>query len=249
MSDTFFLCVQHSSNKLNLTNVMPFRMNPAARLRPYSLLADERYLGLRGLRGGTSESDQDSVQDLLNNFADQLAPSLSDREVRRVARAAALDELRQKEAKSVAVQEQDSPRGDIDALAGWNPASLREFRSGIMHEEADGKRLRPLPDKGVLFLESSDADGMMHLIWKPRESPPAASASAGASSPARELDLLLLPGTCRFDRVTEFNGHPITGVFAIEHTARDTDDEWGGLDSLSSSERRGLVPPLGDLKG
>jgi hypothetical protein len=56
---------------------------------------------------------------------------------------------------------EDAPGTDTDVLEGWNPTALRQFRAGVMQVEAEGKRLTPLPDKGVLFLETSEADGLM----------------------------------------------------------------------------------------
>ena len=150
-------------------------------------------------------------------LASGIAESLSEREVRRVSVAAAIGGLRQKESEQARALELTAPGGDTDVLSGWDPSTLRQFRAGRMVVEADGQRLRALPDKGVLYLETSDSDGFIHLMWTPRETATPTGASAG--SRASPLDLLLMAGDTVFSRVLDFNGHAVTSarVYALTY--------------------------------
>ena len=152
-------------------------------------------------------------------LASGIAESLSEREVRRVSVAAAIDGLRQKEGEQARAMELTAPGGDTDVLSGWDPSTLRQFRAGRMVVEADGQRLRALPDKGVLYLETSDSDGFIHLMWTPRETATPTGAGAGAGSRASPLDLLLMAGDTVFSRVLDFNGHAVTSarVYALTY--------------------------------
>lgn len=100
-----------------------------------------------------------------------------------------MSDIQAEEAAAAAALRLEAPGGDMGVLTGWNPTVLREFRAGVLQVEGGGKRLCPLADKGVLFLEASESDGFMHLIWKRRE-----DASSSSSTSAQDLDLLLLPG-------------------------------------------------------
>jgi hypothetical protein len=51
-----------------------------------------------------------------------------------------------------------------------------------------------------------------HLMWNPRDSAPTPATNSAAPASAPQLDLLLLPGDAAIERVTEFNGHQVTGA-------------------------------------
>jgi hypothetical protein len=182
---------------------------------------------------------------------EQLAPQLSDREVRRVSRAAGVAELKAKEKASAVESGLDPAGADVELLAGWDPSRLRQFRAGVMRVEAEGKRLRPLPDKGVLLLEKSESDGFTHLLWTPREDAVHTSGSGSASS-QKAVDLLLLPGDTTISRVTEFSGHPVTGarIYSITYDDGDAYYFWMQEPSIEADDvlfnriNHVLHPPL-----
>ena len=208
--------------------------------------------GLQRLRGGASQEGEEDSEDALGGILGKAAPRLSDREVRRVARAAAIDALRREEAAEQEALQKELPGGSWKTLAGWNPTALREFRAGVMQVEADGKRLRPLPAKGVLFLEASDADGLTHLMWKPREAAGPASASFSPASTPSELDLLLLPDDAQMDRVSDFNGHPVTAarIYRLSYSDGDAYYFWMQEPSIEPDDvffnrvQHVLAPPV-----
>jgi hypothetical protein len=204
------------------------------------------------LRGGAASSEE-LEDDLMGGFA----PALSDREVRRVSRAAAIEDLKMEEAAAAeAAMQLEAPGGDTHALSGWNPGSVRDFRAGIMKIDAGGKYLRPLPDKGVLFLEASESDGYMHLLWKRREATSnlrgSETAPAAFQNGTKELDLLLLPDETRVERVLEFNGHRVTAarVYCVSYPDGDAFYFWMQEPSLELDDvlfnriQHALRPPV-----
>lgn len=144
---------------------------------------------------------------------------------------------------------------------GASPASsssrnLVEFKAGKM--EMRGKMVHPIKKQGLVYLNQSQDDNLMHFCWKDRQ------------SGVVEDDLILFPDDCEFRRVKECTTGRVYVLkmkssnkkmfFWMQESKTDRDDEFckkindmlnnpprGGSDMGTSSSERDLRAILGNM--
>ena len=202
-------------------------------------------MSMAPLRGGGAGGELKlTAYKLHNEVIEEGVPAhvLSEKRKSRIIKQIALERLRAASGKGRGKEKgsrggrsaRDGGKGEAGAMGGV--AELFEFKAGRMVEE--GGMLVPLPDLGIILIEQSDEDGLMHFRWEDRRTGEIVH------------DIPLVQGQAVYERVLQYRGVTVPArVYSLKHNDGDCVYFWMQLpdveqDDVLHNRVRNLLDPL-----